>query len=112
MPENDIDLIKLKEKSEKLINALKRENLNDQLEDWLYLIHHIHIDDDGNEVLHHCKLVDHLGNLFDIGHIKDENDKIQHYLVGLTEEQEVYWSNEEAIAAGETIPCANRQLED
>jgi len=59
-----------------------KETEGDGLEDWLYLIHHLH-----------------------------EQKEIQHCLKGLVEDQDVYWSNEEAEADGETVPCANRQLE-
>ena len=82
-------------------------------EDWEYLIHHIHKDPKtGKEEIHHCPLVDHLGNLYEIDHIKDSKGEFRHLIIGLKEEkdQEVYWSEEEAKADGQEIPCANRQL--
>jgi len=99
-------------KIKKRIDLLFREE-GAELEDWLYLIHHLHTDsENGKEIIHHCFLVDHLGNLYQIEHITDEDGNQQHCLVGLAENQEVYWSDEEAEADGQTIPCANRQLED
>lgn len=100
----------MSDKYQKLIDKINEEE-GPGLEEWLYLLHHIHVDpESGNEILHHCNLVDHLGNLFEIGHMKDENGDTQHCLKGLVEDQDVYWSEEEAIADGQTIPCANRQL--
>jgi len=89
-----------------------KETEGDGLEDWLYLIHHLHEQKGGGEEeIHHCQMIDHLGNLFEVAHVIDENGEIQHCLKGLVEDQDVYWSNEEAEADGETVPCANRQLE-
>lgn len=103
---------KLRERVESFLNRLKAEE-GEGLEDWEYLIHHIHVDGDtGEEIIHHCFMVDHLGNLYEINHIKGDDGKIHHCLTGLKDDQDIYWSNEEAIADGETIPCANRQLED
>ena len=94
---------------ENLIRALKRENSN--FEDWEYLIHHIHKDKKtGKEEVHHCFMVDHLGNLYEIAHAKGADGEFKHCLIGLIEDQDVYWSDEEAEADGEKIPCANRQL--
>ena len=96
---------------QKFGNLIDKLNLASDFEDWEYLIHHIHKDPEtGEEEIHHCFLVDHLGNLFEIGHVKDEKGDFKHYLIGLKEDQDVYWSDEEAEADGETIPCANRQL--
>jgi len=80
------------------------------LEDWAFLLHHIHIDDDGEEVIHHCPMLDHLGNKFELGHMKDEDGKIHHALIGLLEDQEVLWSDREAEEEGHDIPCPDRQL--
>lgn len=99
----------IRQKFEKLINQL---NLSSDFEDWEYLIHHIHKDPDtGKEEIHHCLLVDHLGNLFEIDHVEDSKGKFRHCITGLKEDQEVYWSDEEAEADGQEIPCANRQLD-
>lgn len=93
----------------KITKLLKEEGA--QLEDWLYLLHHIHVDEEtGEEILHHCVLTDHLGNLYEIGHAEDAKGVTYHYIVGLVPDQDVYWSDEEAEADGQTIPCANRQL--
>ena len=81
------------------------------LEEWEYLIHHIHKDlKTGKEFIHHCFLTDHLGNLYLIDHIKGKDNEFKHCVIGLVEDQEVYWSNEEAEEDKQTIPCANRQL--
>ena len=92
-------------KVEKLLKQLKE---TDQLEDWLYLIHHLHPDDETEEV-HHCPMIDHLGNLYKVEHMEIDG-KAVHVITGLIEEQDVFWSDEEARAAGEGVPCANRQL--
>lgn len=101
----------LKMKAQKKIKALEEEE-GPGLEDWLYLIHHVHVDPEtGEEIIHHCPMVDHLGNLYQVEHIIDENGEVRHCLTGLMPDQEVYWSDEEAEADGQEVPCANRQLE-
>jgi|GEM_PF-3894804 len=81
------------------------------LEDWEYLIHHIHKDPKtGKELIHHCPLVDHLGNLYSIDHVQAKNGSFKHFIVGLVGDQEVLWTDEEAEEIKESIPCANRQL--
>jgi len=100
--ENLTKFVKLVEASHKNMSGL---------EDWEYLIHHIHKDPKtGKEIIHHCPLVDHLGNLYLIDHIKAKDNKFKHCVIGMVEDQEVYWSDEEAVEAKETVPCANRQL--
>lgn len=106
----DEDMLKLKDKFERRLHKFQSEE-GDGLEDWLYLIHHMHEDPDGGEeIIHHCPMIDHLGNLYQVKHIIDENGEVCHCLVGLIEEQDVYWSDEEAEADGKEVPCANRQL--
>jgi len=83
---------------------------SESIEDWEYLIHHIEIVE-GKEELHHCFMLDHLGNKYEIGHIIDKKGNQRHCILGLVEDQDVYWSDKEAIEAGETIPCPGRQLE-
>lgn len=72
-------------------------------EDFEYLIHHIAIDDKGNEEIHHCFLYDHIGNLFQQGHLTVKKDKVLldgkkvkqgnfHVIIGLEPTQEVAWS--------------------
>ena len=103
------------ERIAKLLSSLKLEGKADPdqpVEDWEYLIHHLHVDENtGEDIVHHCVLVDHLGNLYTVEHILDEKGDTRHCIAGLLEEQDVYWSNEEAEADGQKIPCANRQLE-
>ncbi len=97
--------------AERKIRLLKEET-EQEVEDWAYLIHHVHVDSEtGEEELHHCFVLDHLGNKYKIDHIEDKDGEFRHCLVGLEDDQEVFWSDEEAEAAGEEIPCANRQLE-
>lgn len=99
-----------RERIEALIKKLKAEE-GPGLEDWEYLVHHIHQDPkSGKEELHHCPMLDHLGNLYVVEHMKDNKGKFRHCLIGLGEDQEIYWSDEEAMADGQEIPCANRQL--
>ncbi|MBC7340834.1 MAG: methyltransferase domain-containing protein, partial [Clostridia bacterium] len=96
--------------------VLRREGLKrqvvkgagDPLEDWEYLLHHMHEPDDE---AHHCVLVDHLGNKYRIEHL-DHGGEIYHVLAGLERGQEVLWSEEEARKAGLRVPCAGRQLKD
>lgn len=91
------------------IRKFKSEH-GEPIEDWAYLIHHIEIID-GEEELHHCLMLDHLGNKYETGHITDNEGKLQHCILGLAEDQKVYWSDQEAIDDGYTIPCPDRQLE-
>ncbi len=85
----------------------------DPIEDWMYLIHHVESDEDtGKEMLHHCFLLDHLGNKYETKHIAGKDGKYYHAIVGLSSENDkVYWSDEEAEADGQEVPSANRQLE-
>lgn len=92
---------KLKEK--KLIKVDEKMSL----EDYEYLIHHIEVDEAGNEEIHHCFFYDHLGNLFKQSHLVIDKNKIYldgkeikegvfHIISGLEDTQEVVWSDEEA----------------
>jgi len=90
-------------------DTLKKTQIKDSIEDWEYLIHHIEIVN-GIEELHHCFLLDHLGNKYEIDHVIDKKSKHRHCIVGLVENQDVYWSDQEAIEDGEIIPCPGRQL--
>ena len=96
--------------TEKLIALVKkRHRLKDPIEDWEYLIHHIEVVN-GVEELHHCFLLDHLGNKYKIDHIIDREGKLRHCILGLVENQDIYWSDQEAIEDGQTVPCPARQL--
>jgi len=77
------------------------------LEDYEYLIHHITVDDEGNEDIHHCFMYDHIGNLFQQEHLTIKENKVYignkeikegnfHVIVGLEPTQEVAWSDEMA----------------
>ncbi len=99
---------RVRDKAKKLL-ALMRD-AGDMLESYLYLLHHVHLNDNGTEELHHCFVLDHLGNKFTVDHIKGADGNIYHAIIGLEDDQVVFWSEEEAEAAGCTVPCANRQL--
>jgi hypothetical protein len=79
------------------------------LEDWEYLLHHIH-EDKGKEVIHHCQLMDHLGNLYELDHMEDKKGRTFHAITGVVEDQKVIWNDEEAKENGLKTPCPGRQL--
>ncbi len=94
----------IKEHKEKVYKQLE-----ESLKTFEYLIHHIAIEGD-KEIVHHCHLYDHIGNLFEQSHLWIEKGKIYldgneikeghyHVIKGLEETQEVAWSEEEATAA-------------
>lgn len=81
------------------------------IEDYEYLIHHIEVDEQGEETIHHCLLYDHLANMFTQAHLWIEDGKIYldgkqvkegvfHVIVGLELTQEVVWSDQEAEEKG------------
>ena len=83
----------------------------DDFEDWEYLIHHVHKDTKKKvDEIHHCPMLDHLGNLYEVSHIKDSKGKIRHCLTGLKKDQKVYWSDEAAKDDKQKVPCSDRQL--
>lgn len=72
-----------------------------------YLLHHITTDENGKEIPHHCYIYDHIGNLFEQGHLairdgkifidgKKAKDGVYHIIMRLEPTQDVCWSNEEA----------------
>lgn len=82
------------------------------IDDYEYLIHHIEVEG-GEEVIHHCLLLDHIANMFVHEHLWIEKGKVYlegklitegvfHVITGLEETQEVAWSDEEAIDNGIT----------
>ena len=66
----------MKNRIEKFIILVNEEH-GEPIEDWEYLIHHIEVID-GEEELHHCFVLDHLGNKYETGHVIDENGKLRH----------------------------------
>lgn len=64
---------RLREKANKIYSQVEKEF---SLEDFEYLLHHITIDDKGNEEIHHCFLYDHIGNLYQQGHLTIKKNKI------------------------------------
>jgi len=107
---NEVNINDMKNAVEKFIILVNEEH-GEPIEDWEYLIHHIEVIDEEEE-LHHCFVLDHLGNKYETGHVIDEEGKLRHCILGLVEEQDVYWSDQEAVEAGETVPCPGRQLEE
>jgi hypothetical protein len=96
----------IKEHKEKINKKLDEENL----ETFEYLIHHVSVEGD-EEIIHHCHMYDHIGNLFEQVHLWIDKGKIYldgkqikeghfHVIKGLEETQEVAWSEQEATDAG------------
>jgi len=84
----------------------KREP-EDGIKEFEYLLHHIVNGNSGKEEIHHCLVYDHIGNMFEQGHLVVENGKVTldgkkvgdgtfHVIKGLESSQEVVWSNDEA----------------
>jgi len=103
---------KLKTQEDRILALTKKipKHRLDDIENWAYLIHHIHTDKSGKETVHNCPVIDHLGNLYKIEQVKDEKGNVKHCIVGLEKNQKVFWNDEEAEKSGQKIPCANRQL--
>lgn len=77
------------------------------MKDYEYLLHHIEVDDNGDEIIHHCYIYDHLANLFEHGHLvvrdgkifingKKAKDGVYHVITGLEKKQDICWSDKEA----------------
>lgn len=77
------------------------------LDDFEYLLHHIHKSNGGKEEIHHCFMLDHMANMFVQEHLAVEDGKtflngrvikdgVFHIIQGLEKTQEVVWSNQEA----------------
>lgn len=77
------------------------------IEEYEYLLHHIEVDEQGNEVIHHCMVYDHIANMFMQEHLiiidgkvyfknKVIKNGIFHVIEGLEPTQEVSWSDEDA----------------
>lgn len=88
-----------------MVHMIERGN---PLKDFEYLLHHIEIDDQGKEQIHHCYLYDHIANLFEQTHLlvkdgrtyldgKEITDGLFHIIKGLESTQEVAWSDDEAV---------------
>lgn len=95
---------RLLEKAKKIYSQAEEEF---SLEDFEYLLHHITVDGKGNEEIHHCFVYDHIGNLFQQGHLTIKKNKVFldgkrikegsfHVITGLEPTQEVAWSDEMA----------------
>lgn len=99
-----------KEKVEKHIAEKIQKQLEENLETFEYLIHHVAMEGD-EEIVHHCHMYDHIGNLFEQAHLYFDKGKVYldgkeikeghyHVIKGLEPKQEVAWSEEEATKAG------------
>lgn len=100
-----------KEKVEKQIaEKLQKQQDEENLETFEYLIHHVEVEGD-KEIIHHCHMYDHIGNLFEQSHLYFDKGKVYldgkeikeghyHVIKGLEPKQEVAWSEEEATKAG------------
>lgn len=77
------------------------------IEDYEYLLHHIEVDEDGNETIHHCFVYDHIANLFSQEHLIIVKGKVYyknkvikngvfHVIAGLEETQDICWGDEQA----------------
>lgn len=97
-----------------LLNTIVESELDNPMNDYEYLLHHVEIDDKGNENLHHCFVYDHLCNLFTQIHITIKNGKavddngkpmqdgVYHLISELEPTQDVCWSDEQAKEQGIT----------
>lgn len=95
----------IKAQTEKINKALE-----ENLKTFEYLIHHVAMEGD-EEIVHHCHMYDHIGNLFEQAHLWIDKGKVYldgkevkeghyHVIKGLEPKQEVAWSEEEATKAG------------
>lgn len=86
------------------------KKLEENLETFEYLLHHVATEGD-KEIVHHCHMYDHIGNLFEQAHLYFDKGKVYldgkeikeghyHVIKGLEPKQEVAWSEEEATKAG------------
>lgn len=104
----DLERVKDVENWLKLTYPNKHIHNMSDLADYEYLLHHIEIDDDGSEIIHHCLIYDHIANMFEQEHLVIKNgksylndklikdNKVFHIINGLESTQEVVWSDEEA----------------
>ena len=69
------------------------------LEDYEYLLHHLHTEGEEIEETHHCYLADHLGNLFELAHLEKDGETY-HIVKGLEPTQDIVWADEEAKEKG------------
>ena len=89
---------------------MAKDNNNEEteiIEDYEYLLHHIEIDENGKEEIHHCFVYDHIANMFEQTHLfikdgkvyldnKEIKEGIFHVIKGLEPTQEIVWADEEA----------------
>jgi hypothetical protein len=95
----------------RIAKTVAKKNDESPIEDFEYLFHHVLTNEKGEEDLHHCFFYDHLGNIFEQGHLVVEDGKVTidgkkvtngifHFIKGLVEDQDVAWSDEEAEEYG------------
>lgn len=86
---------------------LQKSNKDMTLEDYEYLLHHMHFDNKGKEIIHHCLIYDHIANMFEQVHLVIKNGNVYldgkkvkegifHVIKGLESTQEVVWSDQES----------------
>ena len=77
----------------RVVHEIRQDEQGEPLEDFEFLTHHIETID-GDEEIHHCFFLDHIGNLFTQGHLVIEDgvvtidgavveDGVFHVLTGL-----------------------------
>ena len=97
-----------------LLKSLEKANYDSislkekDIKDFEYLFHHVTVDKDGVETLHHCYVYDHIANMFVQNHLvvrdgkaflngKLVKNETFHVLVGLEPSQQVVWSDDAAV---------------
>ena len=91
----------------KIYQGFKDSKEEHGLADYEYLLHHVEVDKNGKEIIHHCFVYDHIANMYKQSHLYIKNGKVYlegkqikdgffHVIIGLESDQEVAWSNEEA----------------
>ena len=86
----------------------KSEKSMDVIKNYEYLLHHIEVNENGDEEIHHCLILDHIANLFEQAHLVIKNGKayingkeikkdgVYHIIKDLEPTQDVTWNDEEA----------------
>lgn len=94
-------LIKIEDNPDSDYPVIKGKEIDKRgLEDYEYLLHHIHTPEgESEERVDHCLLFDHLGNAFELEHLQ-QGEETYHVVKGLEPSQSVAWSDEEAKQKG------------
>ena len=97
----------LKDLPDPAVDITEKYDPEDGIKDFEYLLHHIVTDDKGKEEIHHCLVYDHVGNMFEQGHLVVKDGKVTldgkkvddgtfHVLTRLEPSQEVVWGDHTA----------------